>query len=911
MELKNDCSTLQNGNTFRGYLNELQKYYRGRSRSYRLYERQITAVQEFKEPYPTPASTETLSIAYMELMNMHAYPQIQGGAKFTLQLRLKTDDDIANITITTAIRLTYADGTLIPKEFIFQEIYKAVKVFAENYGDSEVLAIMISCYTDGCLDVVRLPTKEESDNSLKNVFYKYCEITNFKKPMTPKNQHKVARYNCYITKENQVIKNKTKFIVADLETIPYKLGENDEYNTHVPYAGGYMTIDTDKGLDENKIIMFYADDYKILYEDFKSMSTKMLTVMMNRFIKEARSARTCLVVYFHNLGQFDGLFILRHLTMEHRGLVVEPLVRNRIIYKISVYTVSPKGRRKNILSFQDSYHLFKGKLEELARCFCPKLNGKGVINHDSVSLDNLGIYKDDYLSYLKQDIMLLGAVMLEAKAIYYDLYQVDILNRLTISSLALSIFRRKYINDSEKNRIYILNDNEEQFIRSGYYGGHTDVYLPTGEHLKYYDVNSLYPYSMLSEMPAGKPRWKNNLGLKKTKIELKDMFGFIKAFIICPADMHKPFLPYKQSDGTLIFPTGRFIGVYFSEELKYAVSIGYKVYPICGYLFDRMESPFKDFVNDIYRRRLEAKARGEKALDFIHKTTMNSLYGRFGINPESTTTLILNKEEALKFPMEHEGFMHSEELCADRFLITYKNKRSAELQRKREKPPANAAVQISAAVTAYARIHMYPYIAREDCYYTDTDSIVVKHPLPADEVSATKLGAFKLEHDVTKGVFLAPKSYMLQTVRDEQIVKHKGAGKIMANEKWFINQLDDPHLKHTFEYELKFSRNWHKLLVEKKTARITMGIESKKRDFVFDRYGKWVGTKPIHVGDGDVNSLNPTSYKLIKSLLEQNEDLRVELAKSEQMKSGTQNIKDSSKKKASKKKSDNPDKKAE
>jgi hypothetical protein len=77
-----------------------------------------------------------------------------------------------------------------------------------------------------------------------------------------------------------------------------------------------------------------------------------------------------------------------------------------------------------------------------------------------------------------------------------------------------------------------------------------------------------------------------------------------------------------------------------------------------------MESPFKDFVNDIYRRRLEAKARGEKALDFINKTTMNSLYGRFGINPESTTTLILNKEEALKFPMEHEGFMHSEELRA-------------------------------------------------------------------------------------------------------------------------------------------------------------------------------------------------------------------------------------------------------
>jgi len=66
----------------------------------------------------------------------------------------------------------------------------------------------------------------------------------------------------------------------------------------------------------------------------------MLTDMMNRMLKAAKSARTCMVVYFHNLGQFDGLFILRHLTMEHRGLLVDPMVRNRVIYKITVYTVS-------------------------------------------------------------------------------------------------------------------------------------------------------------------------------------------------------------------------------------------------------------------------------------------------------------------------------------------------------------------------------------------------------------------------------------------------------------------------------------------------------------------------------------------------------------------------------------------
>lgn len=45
-------------------------------------------------------------------------------------------------------------------------------------------------------------------------------------------------------------------------------------------------------------------------------------------------------------------------------------------------------------------------------------------------------------------------------------------------------------------------------------------------------------------------------------------------------------------------------------------------------------------------------------------------------------------------------------------------------------------VQIyAAAVTAHARIHMYPFILTESCYYTDTDSAVTKKPLPPDRVS--------------------------------------------------------------------------------------------------------------------------------------------------------------------------------
>lgn len=37
-----------------------------------------------------------------------------------------------------------------------------------------------------------------------------------------------------------------------------------------------------------------------------------------------------------------------------------------------------------------------------------------------------------------------------------------------------------------------------------YTGGHTDVYIPYGENIKHYDVNSLYPHSMLmNKLPIG------------------------------------------------------------------------------------------------------------------------------------------------------------------------------------------------------------------------------------------------------------------------------------------------------------------------------------------------------------------------------------------------------------------------
>lgn len=86
-------------------------------------------------------------------------------------------------------------------------------------------------------------------------------------------------------------------------------------------------------------------------------------------------------------------------------------------------------------------------------------------------------------------------------------------------------------------------------------------------------------------------------------------------------------------------------------------------------------------------------------------------------------------------------------------------------------PLKNSVVQLVAAITASARIHMYPYISREDCYYTDTDLVVLSQPLPEEAISSSVIGKFKLEDRVVRGYFLALKSYFYITIDGTNVLK--------------------------------------------------------------------------------------------------------------------------------------------
>jgi NAD-dependent dihydropyrimidine dehydrogenase PreA subunit len=178
---------------------------------------------------------------------------------------------------------------------------------------------------------------------------------------------------------------------------------------------------------------------------------------------------------------------------------------------------------------------------------------KGKTSTYKREYNNLDMFKNkyllnDFINYSKQDSVALYNALLKAQKQFIDLHNVDINTIVSISSLALKIFRTNYLEID----IPILNSNNDKFIRNSYYGGATDYYHAHVENAFYYDVNSLYPTAMCNMMPYQIIKKHNNMN----NVNLDDFFGFCLCEIYCPENIDNPMLPLKYK-GKTIFPKGK------------------------------------------------------------------------------------------------------------------------------------------------------------------------------------------------------------------------------------------------------------------------------------------------------------------------------------------------------------------
>jgi hypothetical protein len=87
----------------------------------------------------------------------------------------------------------------------------------------------------------------------------------------------------------------------------------------------------------------------------------------------------------------------------------------------------------------------------------------------------------------------------------------------------------------------------------------------------------------------------------------------------------------------------------------------------------------------------------------------------------------------------------------------------------------NVNIAIASTITSAARVFMSAFKNRSNfnLYYSDTDSIVIDQPLD-DSIVGKELGQLKLEHTISRAIFLAPKVYGLITEGGEEVIKVKG-----------------------------------------------------------------------------------------------------------------------------------------
>ena len=268
---------------------------------------------------------------------------------------------------------------------------------------------------------------------------------------------------------------------------------------------------------------------------------------------------------------------------------------------------------------------------------------------------------------------------------------------------------------------------------------------------------------------------------------------------------------------------------------------------------------FKDYVAKMYDLRMEYE-KGHP-LNLIAKLLMNSLYGKFGMKLENTIIEMFDTSNKIENDLLQEmidtfGMYIQDFVKLGDKLLTLRNTLNNSVKYNEDEEDtyhgSDVNIAIASAVTAGGRMWMslLKNNPKVNLYYSDTDSGVVDTPLSEDLVGPA-LGQFKLEHIVSKAVFLAPKVYGLVTVEGEEIIKIKGVGsEVIKNVH--LKDLENLLIEDSSRVysQEKWIKNYQEGKITIKDVAYTLKITSNKRAPIYIE-GVYNNTEPLHYQDDE------------------------------------------------------------
>lgn len=340
--------------------------------------------------------------------------------------------------------------------------------------------------------------------------------------------------------------------------------------------------------------------------------------------------------------------------------------------------VNGKNVNKRITEFRDSLKKIPLPLRDIPKAYGIPMN-KLSIDYSKYRERN-GVLTEEEIAYLKADLQI------PALALQNDIVK-EKRNKLTASADALDDFKSrnplylrkiKYrghkisdlkMRDECFRKLFPcldqfttdFNETYDAFCRRSYKGGWTyykhDKPLTIGDGLVF-DVNSLYPSVMYEcPLPYGKPHYYQGK-YEDLDEHIKQDYPLYICHVLCEFRVKEHHLPCIQIKGNFRFGGTEYLKSSGSEPVElYLTSVDLKLYQdqyhfniikfIDGIAFKSKIGMFKNYIDYWSHIKIEAGKSGNKGLRSLAKRMLNSLYGKFGTNPESSVKLPYLDEQGI------------------------------------------------------------------------------------------------------------------------------------------------------------------------------------------------------------------------------------------------------------------------
>jgi hypothetical protein len=458
--------------------------------------------------------------------------------------------------------------------------------------------------------------------------------------------------------------------------------------------------------------------------------------------------------------------------------------------------------------------------------------------------------------YCRSDVNLLARVLIKYFQGMKELTSSNPLIHCTLPGFSFYVWKAVTYRDErlyQHARVYPLPLDQYNFVVQAYRGGKTEVFrtyyrCQGNERIGDFDFNSMYPACMTELLfPVGDPVWVNNPPINFYDFINSPPFpGFLKVDIDVTGKMLYPLLPNPKGGDIqkLIFPCEHLRDLVITGlELKEALThpaYQYRLVKIHQALrYPKTHALFPNIMT-WYKERLVAKTNGDTTKSNLLKLLMNSLYGKFGEQPDKKTRKIVKSSETE--PKKIDEFCQSRlknHRMTRKMLLHEVDEEDEQVTQiymvegtpNEEQLEANLCsknVAIPAYITAQGRIRLNRLFNHfgDRVLYGDTDSAKIiyeaEHPpdmmslFPefnvGDDLGPSKtLGALKDELDggyITEFVSLAPKTYAYSMVTREghvkQELKMKGFSQnYLVDQQMSVGAMKDLVMNPGMYYDLK------------------------------------------------------------------------------------------------------------